>query len=165
MINMKADSTFQVIEKLRSNGIHSIVVNTSQEAKNFIMYHVGVGTTIFLDNSNEVVKLAMKKTAINKGATLYDINELENHEKNKVQSYNNEIIIYGFHSFLEILKENKINQLPSSRTKIVIVIQMRIFNETYLKVYNENINNLLIDFIEAFKINKRDISIIFIEEE
>lgn len=165
MKNREEDSIFQVIKELRLNGIHSIVVNTSQEAKNFIMYHVGVGTIIFLDNSKEVKKLAIEKTAINKGATLYDINEIRNMEKDKGKSYLTEIIIYGFDKFLEILKEKKINQLPVSKIKIVIVIQMKSFKEGYVSLYNKNISMALLDFQEIIKINKRDISIIFIGEE
>ena len=165
MKNREEDSIFQVIKELRLNGIHSIVVNTSQEAKNFIMYHVGVGTIIFLDNSKEVKKLSIEKTAINKGATLYDINEIRNMEKDKGQSYLTEIIIYGFDKFLEILKEKKINQLPVSKIKIVIVIQMKSFKEGYVSLYNKNISMALLDFQEIIKINKRDISIIFIGEE
>lgn len=54
----------------RKRGIHSIVVNSYTQARNFILYHVGSGTLINIDKSKEVEELNLKRSVDESGGTI-----------------------------------------------------------------------------------------------
>ncbi len=60
----------RVVKNLNNNGFHSIYVETKEEARNFIMYHINVGTTVGIGGSETIASLDMTKDIMEKGGTL-----------------------------------------------------------------------------------------------
>ncbi|MEG0306545.1 MAG: hypothetical protein RR636_01295 [Clostridium sp.] len=79
---------------LQEIGIHSICVSSREEVRNFIMYHIKIGTVVKVDNSLELMNLSLDKAIMEKGGTVIhstNCNELnlnvENHRKIAIDLY------------------------------------------------------------------------------
>jgi len=60
-----------MMDKLEEIGIHSILVRSKEEAKNFIMYHIDIGTQVRIDDCLELNDLNLEKAVIEKGGTIF----------------------------------------------------------------------------------------------
>lgn len=65
----------RVVNSLRNNGFHSIYVDTKDEAINFIMYHIDVGTVVSVGVSKTIEELDINRIIIEKGGTLLNFNQ------------------------------------------------------------------------------------------
>jgi len=85
------------METLQKVGIHSIYVKSKEEARNFIMYHINIGTVVKLDNSLKSLDLRLEKSIIEKGGNIVNdhsdniiVDELQ-YKKNSIA----ELHLYG----------------------------------------------------------------------
>ncbi|MEG1255639.1 hypothetical protein [Clostridium sp.] len=72
MCDNKCVSIFieNAMETLQKVGIHSIYVKSKEEARNFIMYHINIGTVVKLDSSLQALDLRLEKSIIEKGGNI-----------------------------------------------------------------------------------------------
>lgn len=168
-INMKGEKGLKVVrdimELLKQNGIHSITVKTVQEAKNFIMYHVGVGTVIFIDNSSETKCLELEKSVISKGGTIRRINDLGDVKKDKARCSVSEVKIFGFDNFIKSINESYIVVNTCKNVKTVVIIFLKKCESIIFDSVKENIESIMVQYGEVEETEKSDISFIFIEED
>jgi len=72
------------MDRLEEIGIHSILVRSKEEAKNFIMYHIDIGTQIRIDDCLELEDLNLERAIIEKGGTILN-NKEESLEAKEIQ--------------------------------------------------------------------------------
>lgn len=146
---------------LRKYGIHSIIVNFNEEVVNFILYHIQVGSKIYFDSCPEVEALRCKRSVIEKGATVIeideneDIEELRNYDLKEKVGY---IFVVGSSMIFDDERMDEINKLmisckDSTRSKLIIIDK-----------FYEHIKEKLISKIENIRQDYPiyDISVVFI---
>ncbi len=172
--NKIVNNTIKILNEL---GFHSLHVKSKQEAKNFIMYHVGVGTLVTLEECSEIKDLGIEQAINENGGTILkdesEINYNNATSKNsiiKVQLhggkyiFNNEDVITKNYDYSHTEKCN--------RVKTIIVIALE-YNTILTDAINEflkhleHVKNKFENEIYANSQNEEtiynDISIIFID--
>ncbi len=139
---------------LLSKGIHSIFVNSKEEAKNFIMYHVDIGTRVKICNCIEISKLSLDKAIIEKGGTIinneyiYSLDKKTENRKLTVSElylYGMEYLFMDHHMNAKSFKDNySLENNMGKKTIIIIDTNVNYDNS------NDNYKNLFqnIKFIE-----------------
>ncbi len=96
-----------MMNKLEEIGIHSILVRSKEEAKNFIMYHIDIGTQVRIDDCLELNDLNLEKAVIEKGGTILnkEVGDLDFKEGKKRPSTISELDLYGCSHLLDEFTE------------------------------------------------------------
>lgn len=159
------------IELLHDNGVHSFLVKSKQEAKNFILFHVGIETVVVLKNEKEINSLNLEKAILQLGGSIVEedvkINSNYLKFKNsilKVKVYGNDFILNGINKGdLSIFTDFD----EGVRIKTVLVINLQDLNiNSLLSVLKKEFisNSTKISGKRQEFSNLRDVSIIFIDE-
>lgn len=119
------------MDRLEEIGIHSILVRSKEEAKNFIMYHIDIGTQIRIDDCLELEDLNLERAIIEKGGTILN-NKEESLEAKEIQKrkpaisklnlYGSSYIFKEFNEFTHynIESNNLLNCIDGKKTIAVI---------------------------------------------
>ncbi|GAA0765968.1 hypothetical protein GCM10008908_03150 [Clostridium subterminale] len=138
-----------MMNKLEEIGIHSILVRSKEEAKNFIMYHIDIGTQVKMDDCLELNDLNLEKAITEKGGTILNnkVEDLELKEGKKRRSTISELDLYGcshildeFTEFTHYTTENNdlLSCIDGIKTIAVINIDSNdIFYNKLLPIYNK----------------------------
>jgi len=96
-----------MMNKLEEIGIHSILVRSKEEAKNFIMYHIDIGTQVRIDDCLELNDLNLERAVIEKGGTILnnEVGNLDFKEGKKRPSTISELDLYGCSHLLDEFTE------------------------------------------------------------
>ena len=159
------------IEFLHERGIHTFIVKSGQEARNFILYHVGVETIVLLQREKAVDLLQLEKSIIEIGGTL-DNSDVDMKNK-RTQNSIEKVQVYGTDYFLNnpnaITFKKKSPVLDNEgRVKTILVIWMddkeihNIIHKLKEESLGENLEKIK---LKKIKKNYNDISIIFIDEK
>lgn len=161
-----------MMNKLEEIGIHSILVRSKEEAKNFIMYHIDIGTQVKMDDCLELNDLNLEKAITEKGGTILNnkVEDLELKEGKKRRSTISELDLYGcshildeFTEFTHYATENTLlSCIDGIKTIAVINIDSNdIFYNKLLPIYNKlmDIDSEKIVNLKANISQKDDISL------
>lgn len=139
------------IECLIKSGIHNLYVKSQQEAKNFIMYHIAVGTIVFIEDCIEIKSLDIEQSIVEKGGTILTdasyIDYLNVQPKNsiiKVQLHGAKYILEN--RWGDNKKYPSENSIKQNRFKTIIVIPLE---------YCEEINKFICN-LEMEKLNHNE---------
>lgn len=159
------------IELLRENGIHSRVFSSTQEAKNFILYHVGVETIVLIKREKIINLLKLDKSIIELGAAIVEEDMKILAKDKKLKNSISKVVVYGNEYFLN--NDKLINLCCTSnddediRVKTILVISLQ--EEDRFQVLSKVKKELCTKEsccknCSCNKGNYKDISVIFIEE-
>lgn len=130
-INKILDNTIKCLIK---SGVHNLYVKSQQEAKNFIMYHIAVGTIVFIEDCKEIKSLDIERSIVENGGTIIKdesyIDYLNVQPKNsiiKVQLHGVKYILENRWS--DIKKYPSENSIKLNRFKTIIVIPLECCEE------------------------------------
>ena len=148
-----------IISRLEEIGVHSILVRSKEEAKNFIMYHIDIGTHIIMDDCLELNGLNLERAIIEKGGTILNSKGigLAAKEEKKRKSTIEELNLYGssyileeFNGFTHHDIENNYILNDIDERKTIIVINIGLNDALY--------NKLLLIYKEIMDIDSRKIN-------
>ncbi|MFR1708445.1 MAG: hypothetical protein ACLSV2_06065 [Clostridium sp.] len=151
------------MDRLGEIGIHSILVKSKEEAKNFIMYHIDIGTEVRIDDCLELKNLNIEKAIVEKGGTILNNKEgsLESKEISKRKPTISKLNLHGssyifrdFNTFTHYNMENNhlLNYIGGK--KAIIVINKcfdDIFYDKLLSIYKkiDDIGNKITNRIKS----------------
>lgn len=176
-MNNKYDFTNKIvnntIEILNELGFHSIYVKSKQEAKNFIMYHVGVGTLVALEECKEITELGIEQAINEKGGTILndesEINFSNVTSKNsiiKVQLYGGKYIFENKDAMIKNCVHGYTESCNRVKTIIVIILELTEDINEFLRQLEEmktRFKNEIYDNSKNYETIYNDVSIIFID--
>lgn len=152
------EKVYEMMIDLRKNNIHSIIVGLNEEARNFIMYHIQVGTNVYLDEVKEILDLNMEKSARDRGGTVYYLEDETSDIKEDFSRSRSNVYVLGADFVTERtnnikLMENDLNNNNNIINKLIIIYKYR------ERIYT----NFTTDIMHIRqKLSCSDISVVFI---